>query len=113
MYIVRILLSFRRCGYGSSELVLPSNAEAENMHYSKPIRVFYLLVTYYHWFRPINTYNLKFWGLSKFYGENIITSVGLRDLREPGAAGRHRVEPEDRASAVEGRARTEMETEKS
>lgn len=83
------------------------------MHYSKPIRVFYLLVTYYHWFRPINTYNLKFWGLSKFYGENIITSVGLRELREPGAARRHRVEPEDRASAVESRARTEMETEKS
>lgn len=83
------------------------------MHYSKPIHGFYLLVTYYNWLRLINTYNLKFWGLSQFCGENIITSVGLRGLRETGAARGHGVEPEDRVNAVESRARTEMETEKS
>lgn len=113
IYIVRILPTFSRCEYGSSELPLPLNAEVENIHYSKPIHEFYLLVAYCNWFRPINAYNLKFWGLSEFCGENIITSVGLRDLRETGAARGHGVEPQARAKAAERRARTEMETEKS
>lgn len=76
MYIVRILLAFSRFGYGSSELPLPLTAEAENMHYSKPIHVFYLLVTYYHWFRQSITTTLNSEDSLSFVGRILSLLLG-------------------------------------
>ena len=97
--IFRILLTFRRCGCGPRELPLPPNAEVGNITFSELICV--LVPGHNNRFRPICANYPKFWDLSLRFLWGRLSSVGLRDVREPGAAKRTLVEPEDGINAAE------------